>query len=413
MDEPLGPGSVIAGFAIRSALGEGGMGVVYLAERPQGGPCALKVLSARAESDPSFATRFKREAQYAASLEHPHILDLYEAGEAPDGTLFFAMQYVDGPDLRVLLARDGVLSLATAVTILGQIGDALDCAHAKGLIHRDVKPGNIIVAEESGAEPHAYLTDFGLSKNPSEDSIPLTKQGQFIGTTAYTAPEEILAHPRNHLLDVYSLGCVMYEALAGSPPFVRDRDLDVLYAHISDPRPAATAVRPDLPPGIDAVIARAMAVATEDRYPSCGEFIAAARALVGEDAAAAAAAPAALRLAVTAGPATGRELSVEDELVLGRLTTFDGALADDRQISRRHSRVHRAAGGGFVVEDEGSANGTFVNGVRIERARSLAPGDELRIGSTAFVVHETTAEAAGPATEHIAIDGDTWRAETP
>jgi hypothetical protein len=416
-------GGEIAGYRIQSVLATGGMGVVYLAERPQGGLCALKVLSRQLGIDPGFAARFKREAQYAAALDHPHIVELYDAGETADGTLFLAMQYVPGPDLRVLLARDGALDLARALSILGQIGDALDCAHAKGLVHRDVKPANIIVTDDRGSGPYAYLTDFGLSKNPSEDSIELTKKGQLIGTTAYTAPEEILDEPRAQLVDIYSLGCVLYEALAGAPPFVRDRELDVLYAHIGDARPKVTDSRPDLPPEMDAIVAKAMAISPADRFASATEFIQAASALLPERAlpaaapgagrsgsaasSSASAAPpaptspapertpepiaertpepiAALRLVVRAGFGLGRELVVEDEIELGRLTTLEGALGGDRGISRRHARVYRAADGGFVVEDEDSANGTFVNGVRIAGPHPLRPGDELRMGSTVF-----------------------------
>ena len=134
------------------------------------------------------------------------------------------------------------------MTILAQVADALDCAHAKGLVHRDVKPGNIIVAETPDG-PHAYLTDFGLAKNPTEDSVALTAQGQLIGTMPYTAPEEILAQPRDHRVDVYSLACVLYEALVGVPPFVREREIDLLYAHIGDPRPSARARGRSFQPG--------------------------------------------------------------------------------------------------------------------------------------------------------------------
>jgi serine/threonine-protein kinase len=415
MDGVAEPGSEFAGYRIRSVLGQGAMGIVYLAERPQGTLCALKVLSGQASADPSFATRFKREAQYAESLDHPAILELYDVGEAPDGTLFFAMQYVPGADLRALLARDAAMGLEEALSILRPIGDALDCAHAKGLIHRDVKPGNIIVAEDRGPAPGVYLTDFGLSKNPSEDSVQLTQQGQFIGTIAYTAPEEILAQPRDHLIDIYSLGCVLYEMLVGVQPFVGDRDLDVMYAHIGDPRPKATDRRPDLPPGIDAVIAKAIAVSPADRYQSCAEFTAAAGALLPEPSPAAprgavdpvpsappspgpptapareseppvSEPPASLRLVVQAGLGLGRELIVEDDLALGRLTTLDGALADDSEISRRHGRVWRDPDGHFLAEDLYSTNGTFVNGVRISAPHPLRPGDELRIGRTVFAV---------------------------
>lgn len=417
---PPGPGAEIAGYRIRSVLGEGGMATVYLAERPGGGLCALKVLARRSDEDLGYAARFKREAQYAEALDHPHILDLYEAGETPDGTLYLAMQYVQGPDLGVLLARDGAMHLAQALAILGPVGDALDGAHAKGLIHRDVKPGNIIVAADGGAGPFAYLTDFGLSKNPDQDSIALTQQGQFVGTTAYTAPEEILAQPRDHRVDIYSLGCVMFETLVGEPPFVRDRELDVMYAHIGDPRPRISDRRPGLPSELDAVIAKAMAISPEDRYSSCVEFIAEASALLPEGAVPAPetapeTAPvtspryeagqtlvgspseitrsAPLRLVVRAGPASGRELLVDDEFALGRLITLDGAFADDHEISRRHASVHRAADGGFVVEDQDSANGTFVNRTRIEGTHPLKPGDELRIGTTIF---EVGAAAASP-----------------
>jgi serine/threonine-protein kinase len=412
-DQPLEAGSQIAGYRIGSVLGRGGMGVVYLAERPEGGQCALKVLSPQLRMDPGFVARFKREAQYAAGLAHPHILDLYDAGETPDGTLYLAMQYAPGSDLGALLARDGVMDLARAVSILGQVGEALDGAHAKGLVHRDVKPANIIVVEPAGSGPYAYLTDFGLSKNPSEDSIALTKKGQMIGTMAYAAPEEILGEARDHLIDIYSLGCVLYEALAGAPPFVRDRDLDVLYAHIGDPRPHVTEHRADLPAEIDAVVARAMAIAPADRFASAAELIGAARALLpgGDMPATGPAIPpvhpvlppaleavpptplsvevapepsTALRLVVRAGFGLGRELIVGDELDLGRLGTLDGALERDRGISRRHARIYRVDDGSFLVEDEGSANGTFVNQVRIAGPHALRAGDELQVGSTVF-----------------------------
>ena len=238
--------------------------------------------------------------------------------------------------------------------------------------------------------------------------------GQLIGTLAYTAPEEILAsEPRGHLVDIYSLGCVMYEALTGAPPFVRERDIDVLYAHVGDPRPKASEARADLPAGIDDVVARAMAISAPERYPTCAEFIAAAQALLPggqaapapappvappvEDAAPPETAPApaaaespreppvaepepqpepddappgALRLVVREGLGRGRTLIVEDELVLGRLMTLDGVLAPDHSISRRHARITHTEDGAFAVEDEHSRNGTFVNGERLGGGRA-------------------------------------------
>jgi predicted Ser/Thr protein kinase len=411
----LAPGAEIRGYRVESVLGEGGMGTVYLARSPQGSLCALKVLSRDLlDQDPSFGTRFKREAEYAEALDHPNLLELYESGETSDGTPFLAMQYVEGLDLGMLLRRDGVLSLAQALSILGQVADALDCAHASGLIHRDVKPANIIVANDRGG-PHAYLTDFGLSKNPTKDSVALTRMGQMVGTLPYTPPEEILDEESDHRVDVYALGCVLYETLVGAPPFVRERDIDVMYAHIGDPRPSAAAARPDLPAGIDEVIAKAMAISAAERYSTCAEVIAAARALLpgdepapvapeaASDRPAVAAEPAdlevladrpvpgpshpgTLRLVVRPEPAVGNALLVENEIVLGRLTTLDGALASDRKISRRHARISRADDGSFLVEDQHSKNGTFVNGTRLDGPHALHAGDELTIGSTVFIV---------------------------
>lgn len=434
-------GAEIAGYRLESLLGEGGMGTVYLARGPEGGICALKVLSGQLSDDPSFTTRFKREARYAEALDHPHIVELYEAGETPEGILYFAMQYVDGPDLGVLLRRDGRLDLPQALVILGQIGDALDCAHATGLVHRDVKPGNIIVADDPGG-PQAYLADFGLSKNRSQDSAALTKMGQLLGTMSYAAPEVIMAtEPRDHRVDIYSLGCVLYESIVGAPPFVDDQEIGLLYAHIGNPRPSATASRPDLPTGIDDVIAKAMAISAEERYASCAELVAAARSLLPEEeespeaagmgtapavpAAVAGSAEAAtpvsaqpaseldsaprdvLTLVGLSGFGQGLTLTVEDELVLGRQMTLGGALAPDHSISRRHARITRTSNGAFAVEDEHSRNGTFVNGARIDAPQTLRTGDELRIGAIAFEVTAPDPDAES------ATDGPSEGIEAP
>lgn len=413
----VGPDGEIAGYRVQSLLGEGGMGVVYLAQRPSGGLCALKVLSRRAMGEPEAAARFKREVRHAAALEHPHLLELYDSGETSDGRPFFAMQYVAGADLGVVLRRDGPLGVTWALSILGQIAGGLDSAHAMGLIHRDVKPSNILVAGGRDDPPHAYLTDFGLSKQSSQDSIELTKQGQFVGTTAYTAPEEILGRPRDHLIDVYSLGCVLYEALVGEPPFVREHEIDVMYAHLGDPRPSVHSRRPELSADLDSVIATAMAIDPGERYRTCAELIATARLAASGDGLALGggvvpggelaqagdgapsvevspdpAAPAAvspdrsLGLVVRSGSAAGRTVAVDGVVALGRVTTLEGEIATDREISRRHASLRREADGSLVVVDEDSANGTFVNGERIEGPRGLAPGDELRMGRTTFEV---------------------------
>src|SRR4051812_49648367 len=174
------------------------------------------------------------------------------------------MQYVEGEDLKALLSREGRLDARRAVGILGQVASALDAAHSTGVLHRDIKPGNVMIA--AGQPEHCYLTDFGLSKNPSADSIALTAQGEFVGTIDYTAPELVLGKEADSRLDVYSLGCLFYECLSGSPPFNKERDVEVLYAHIQDPPPKITAVRGDVPPGLDDVIAKGMAKKPGDRH---------------------------------------------------------------------------------------------------------------------------------------------------
>lgn len=270
----LEPGAVVGGYTVRSVLGRGGMGVVYLAEH-EGlkRRVALKVLAPQLATDPRFRERFVRESQLAANLEHPHVIPIYEAGEA-DGALFIAMRYVDGTDLRKLLLDVGRLEPARALSILRQVADALDVAHEGGLVHRDVKPGNVLLAHRHGTEPgdEAYLSDFGLTKRVSSLS-GLTGTGQFIGTLDYAAPEQFEAKPLDGRTDVYSLGAMLFECLAGRAPFPRPNDAAVMYAHLMEPPPAVTAERSELPSSIDAVVGRAMAKDPADRYPTAGEVI--------------------------------------------------------------------------------------------------------------------------------------------
>ncbi|MEA2411918.1 MAG: hypothetical protein QOC77_2479 [Thermoleophilaceae bacterium] len=275
-------GTEIGGYRILNLLGQGGMGVVYLADNVATGQrVALKLLTPDLARSSGFRERFVREANYASSMRHPNVIEVFNAGEE-DGVLFIAMQYVEGEDLKALLVREGRLDAQRTVWLLGQVASALDAAHATGLMHRDIKPGNVMIAH--GQPEHCYLTDFGLSKNPSSDSIALTAQGEFVGTIDYTAPELVLGKKADSRLDVYSLGCLFYECLAGQPPFPKERDVEVLYAHIQDPPPRITATRPDLPPALDDVIAKAMAKKPEDRFPTCSAFIDAARLIVGEPA---------------------------------------------------------------------------------------------------------------------------------
>jgi YVTN family beta-propeller protein len=290
-------GTRLAGYRIQALLGRGGMGVVYLAE--QTGPhrqVALKLLLDPATSSEAFRTRFLRESELAAAIDHPNVLPVYDAGDT-DGVLWIAMRHVDGIDLAALLARDGPLPPEKALGIVGQVAGALDAAHARGLVHRDVKPGNVLLAVEQGAVTHAYLADFGLTKRVG-GARGLTVSGQVLGTIDYVAPEQVQGGPVDGRADQYALGCVLFECLTGTVPFRRDSELAVLWAHVHDPPPQLGEYRPDLPAGLDDVIGRALAKAPGDRYPSCAALIAAI------EAALAGAAPAGLRHRV--GRAVGR-----------------------------------------------------------------------------------------------------------
>ncbi|GAA0664777.1 hypothetical protein GCM10010193_15190 [Kitasatospora atroaurantiaca] len=272
-------GTQLAGYRLDRVIGRGGMAVVYEAEDLRlGRVVAVKLLAPELARNDVFRQRFARESKIAAAIDHPHIVPVYEAGEA-EGVLFIAMRYVRGRDLRALLDRQGPLSVRQAARITGQVASALDAAHAHDLVHRDVKPGNILVAEGTDTEhpEHVYLTDFGLTKK-SLSLTGLTTVGQFVGTLDYVAPEQISGKPVDGRCDVYSLACVVYEELTGAPPFRRDDDLALLWAHLNDPAPPLTASRPDLPPALDAVLAKALAKSPEERYDSCLAFVAALRA---------------------------------------------------------------------------------------------------------------------------------------
>jgi YVTN family beta-propeller protein len=268
----LAPGSTFAGYVIEGVAGRGGMGVVYRAtdlelERP----VALKVIVPELAGDPGFRERFLRESRLAASLGHPHILPVYRAGEA-DGALFLAMRYVEGEDLRGLLRRQGALPLQRALGICGQVAEALDAAHAKGLVHRDVKPGNVLLDEHE----QAYLADFGLTKQAGDAS---TQTGQMVGTLDYLAPEQIRGEELDGRVDQYALACVLYECLSGEPPFHRRTEAETLWAHMQEAPPELREY-----PVLDAVLGRGLAKDKNERYPSCGAFLAAAHGALGLEA---------------------------------------------------------------------------------------------------------------------------------
>jgi serine/threonine-protein kinase len=274
----LSVGDTVSGYRIESILGRGGMAVVYLAEHDRlKRKVALKVLSPEIAADETFRQRFVVESERLASVDHPNIIPIYEAGEDED-LLFIAMRYVESTDLKQLISDEGGLDPERAVSILTQVAGALDAAHAKGLVHRDVKPANILVAVGAGADggDHAYLSDFGLTKRTQETS-GLTRTGFFMGTIDYIAPEQISGKGVDGRTDQYALACVLFECLSGGPPYRRDDDAAVLFSHISEPPPSVSALRPELPSEIDAVIATGMAKEKEDRYPYCVALARAAR----------------------------------------------------------------------------------------------------------------------------------------
>ncbi|MFE0514080.1 serine/threonine-protein kinase [Streptomyces sp. NPDC058964] len=275
-------GTRIAGYEVQREIGRGGMAVVYCARDLRlDRTVALKLLAPEMAGTDTFRRRFTYESRVAAAIDHPHIVPIFEAGET-DGLLYIAMRYVSGLDLRALLDRDGVLSVETALRIAGQVASALDAAHEHDLVHRDVKPGNILVARgtDSDHPEHVYLTDFGLTKK-SLSLTGFTTVGEFVGTLDYVAPEQISGRPVDGRCDLYSLACVVCEMLAGSPPFRQEDDIALLWSHQFDPPPALSGMRSGLPTAFDDVVAKALAKVPEDRYESCLEFVGALRAAAG------------------------------------------------------------------------------------------------------------------------------------
>jgi tRNA A-37 threonylcarbamoyl transferase component Bud32 len=265
----------VTGFRLLDLIGEGATGSVYRAESSSTGEIvALKVLSPELARDERFRRRFLRESRIAASLQHPYVIPVIAAGEE-DGTLYLAMSYVEGPDLRELIRRHGRLEPERALRLAGQVADALDAAHAAGLVHRDVKPANILV---DGVPPdeRALVCDFGLARRMSS-ADSLTGDRAFVGTVDYVPPEQIEGKTIDGRVDVYSLGCVLYELLAGRRPFTRESELATVFAHLSEPPPRISDVRPDLSPALDDVFATALAKDPDDRYSTAGELVRAAR----------------------------------------------------------------------------------------------------------------------------------------
>jgi serine/threonine-protein kinase len=274
MPTEIRTGGSVAGFRLEELLGEGAMAAVYLARDPSDARVALKILRPELAEDERFRARFLRESRLAAGLDHPHAVRTFAAGEE-DGHLYLSMAYVEGSDLREVLRREGRLDPRRTLDLLVQVASALDAAHAAGLVHRDVKPGNILISESFEGE-HADICDFGLARHVSSVRS-LTGDRGFAGTIDYVPPEQIEGGAIDHRADIYSLGCVLFECLSGARPFERESELSVVFAHLNEPPPRLSELRPELPQALDAVFATALAKSPAARYSSCRELMDAAR----------------------------------------------------------------------------------------------------------------------------------------
>ena len=316
-----------AGYVIEGVAGRGGMGVVYRARQVRPSRVVgLKVISPELAGDVGFRERFTSESEIAASIEHSNVIPVYEVGEDA-GRLFIAMRFVQGTDLGRVIAAEGRVAPERAVGIVAQLTSALDAAHARGLVHRDVKPANVLIAREGGGD-HVYLTDFGLAKFAVGGGV--TRTGMFIGTIDYAAPEQFEGRRVDARTDVYATGCVLYNMLTGSVPFPRQDDVAIMWAHMSSGPPSVRELVPSLPGEFDAVIARAMAKDPDQRYQSAGDL--------GQDTLAAA----------EHQRATLREHSVATGRAAPAFLTPGGALAKT-EVAPRPSHIDAEAYTGAVV----------------------------------------------------------------
>ncbi len=271
MSDRLGRGSTFAGCRLEAVAGRGGTGIVFRATQlALQRPVALKAIAPDLAADVAFRERFERESRLAASIDHRNVIPVYQAGEL-DGTLYVVMRWVDGEDLRTLLATSGRLSPGHAIKLLRPVASALAAAHARGLMHRDLKPANVLVARGGEDEDdHVYLTDFGLARSAESESI--RRMAGFVGTVDYTAPERFQGGKGDAAADIYSFGCVLYEAVTGHVPYERPSVVSTIYAHAADPIPSARDEVSEIPEQLDAIIAKAMAKRREDRFASAREL---------------------------------------------------------------------------------------------------------------------------------------------
>lgn len=316
-------GSMIAGCRLESVAGRGGMGVVYRATQlALDRPVALKAIAADLAQDAEYRERFQHESQLAASIDHPNVIPVYEAGER-DGVLYLIMRWVDGTDLRALLVVERRLRPARAVALLRPVALALAAAHQRGLVHRDVKPANILISQVAGQDEHVYLTDFGIAKRTNAKGI--TRTGMLVGTVDYTSPERLVGGAVSFADDIYSFGCVLFEALTGHVPFDLETDTARIFAHVHRPVPSARAEVDAVPPQLDAIIARAMAKRPQDRFESARELAIALQRALAEVA--------------TDEVAVGAPQPEPDDKVLSRAP----ALGETRRVRRQEAPASAAA----------------------------------------------------------------------
>ena len=361
-------GKVIAGYRIEERVGRGGMGVVYRAEHLNlRRRAAVKIIAPDLAESEGFRERFGREARIAAALQHPNIVTVYDAGEV-DGLLYLAMQYIEGFDLSTMLRREGRLRPYRAIDVCRQVAAALDAAHAMGLIHRDVKPANVLIEGRT-----AFLTDFGLTKRLDGTHTELTRAGDVVGTIHYVAPEQIEGTLVTSRSDVYSLGGLLYHCLSGQVPFERDTDVAVIYAHLSEDPPRLSTVRPELAGGLDAVIAKALDKSPDRRFATCGDLMNAARAVI----------DAAGPLADTAPPRPAREAGPSSSVAPGGGGAAVGSAIEGMRDAAATARRPRVLLGGVDANTRAVARlalGDRVDVVEasrggglVERAREARP----------------------------------------
>ena len=369
-------GRSLAGYLIERLLGQGGMGAVYLArDERMGRRVALKVLPPELADDERFRERFLREWRIAAALEHPHVVPIYDAGEADD-QLYIAMRYVEGTDLKELIRAESPLGPTRALHVVSQAADALDTAHARGLVHRDVKPANVLL-DDAG---NSYLCDFGLTKNVSSAS-GLTGTGQLVGTLEYIAPEAIQGAPVDGRADQYSLACMLYECLTGEPPFHREGEAQVLWAHMEELPPRVSERRPGLPKTLDRVLAVGMAKDPDSRYASCGELASAALAALSglEPALPAGARAEGLLRAFVVADIRGytRYTQLHGDEAAGRVAAAFAALADE--VVREHGGILQELRGDEALAVFESPRSALRAAVELQRR--ISPGQlELAVG---------------------------------